>query len=119
MNNSTINDSALKVIGQCTNLTLLQLNNTKITDRGLSEIKKLDKLQSLSVVGTKVTGQGIMQLQSLKGLQSIYLYQTEVNKNDWPNLKKVFPKTELDTGGYAVPVLVTDTTEVKPSKSAK
>ncbi|MEO6330842.1 MAG: c-type cytochrome domain-containing protein [Ginsengibacter sp.] len=119
LNNINIGDSALNVISQCTNLTLLQLNNTKITDIGLSQIKKLDKLQSLSLVGTKVTGQGIMQLQSLKGLQSIFLYQTDVNKNDWHQLKKVFPKTELDTGGYIVPFLATDTVEIKPAKVAK
>jgi hypothetical protein len=119
LNDTNIGDSALKIIGQCTNLTLLQLNNTRITDRGLNEIKKLNKLQSLSLVGTKVTGQGVMQLQSLKNLQSVYLYQTEVNKEDWPKLKKVFSKTNLDTGGYVVPLLTTDTIEVKPPKVVK
>ena len=35
LNDTEIDDSALAAIGQCTNLTLLQLNNTKITDVGL------------------------------------------------------------------------------------
>jgi uncharacterized membrane protein len=119
LNNASIGDSALKIISQCTNLTLLQLNNTNVTDEGLGELKKLDKLQSLSVTGTKITGQGIIQLRSIKGLKSIYLYQTDVNKNDWSKLKTVFPNTELDTGGYTVPFLSTDTTEIKPSKGEK
>lgn len=119
LNDTGISDSALSVIGQCTNLTLLQLNNTKITDKGLGLIKNLNKLQSISLVGTKVTGKGVMQLQSIKGLQSIYLYQTGVNKNDWPALQKAFPKTEIDSGGYLVPLLATDTTIVKAPKAAK
>ena len=117
LSDANVGDSALNIIGQCTNLTLLQLNNTNITDRGLTAIKKLDKLQSLSVVGTKISGQGVMQLQSLKNLQSIYLYKTGVNKKDWTLLKKAFPKTVLDTGGYTVPILAGDTTEVKPPKA--
>jgi len=119
LNDTNIGDSGLNVIGQCTNLTLLQLNNTKITDGGLSRIKKLDKLQSLSLVGTKVTGQGVIQLKTLTGVQSIYLYKTDVNKNDWAKLKTAFPKTELDTGGYVVPFLATDTILMKPQKTGK
>jgi hypothetical protein len=86
------------VISQCANITLLQLNNTKITDKSLGIIKNLNKLQSLSLVGTKVTAKGVIQLQSIKGLQSIYLYQTGVYKNDWPVLKKAFPKNEINIG---------------------
>ena len=114
LNGTNISDSALTIISQCSNLTQLQLNNTKITDRGLAELKTLGKLQTLSVIGTKVTGQGVMQLQSLKGLQSIYLFHTKVNINDWLRLKKAFPKTALDTGGYTVPALSIDTIEAKP-----
>jgi uncharacterized membrane protein len=119
LNDTNISDSSLSVIGQFTNLTLLQLNNTKITDKGLELIKNLNKLQSLSLVGTKVTAKGVMQLDSIKGLQSIYLYQTNVNKNDWPSLKKAFPKTEIDSGGYTVPLLAADTTIVKAPKTTK
>lgn len=117
LNDLNIGDSALAVIGQCSNLTLLQLNNTRITDSGLSLIKNLNRLQSISLVGTKVSGKGIIKLQPIKGLQSIYLYQTAVNKNDWAVLKKAFPKTEIDSGGYSVPLLTTDTTIVKSPKT--
>ena len=119
LNNTSISDSAFSVIKQCTNLTELQLNNTKITDKGLALIKNLEKLQSLSLVGTKVTGQGVLQLQKLKGLHSIYLYQTSVSRNDWAMLKKAFPATSIDTGGYVVPLLITDTMLVKEVKGGK
>jgi len=119
LNDTNVGDSALGVIGQCKNLTLLQLNNTKITDKGLGLIKNLDKLQLLSLVDTKVTAKGVIQLQSIKGLQSIYLYKTGVDKSDWAALQKAFPKTEIDSGGYVVPLLATDTTIVKAPKATK
>jgi uncharacterized membrane protein len=119
LNDIGIGDSALSVISQFTNLTLLQLNNTQVTDKGVGLIKNLDKLQSISLAGTKVTAKGVMQLQSIKGLQSIYLYQTGVNKNDWAALQKAFPKTEIDSGGYVVPLLSSDTTIVKAPKATK
>ncbi len=108
-----ISDSALTFIGQCTNLTLLQLDNTNITDAGLQQLKNLSQLQSLNLVGTKVTAQGIAALKGLKKLQSLYLYQTKVEGKDWVLLKRQFPKTSLDTGGYFVPLLSTDTSIVK------
>ncbi len=119
LNDTNISDSSLSTIGQCTNLTLLQLNNTRITDNGLVQIKNLSKLQSLSLVGTKVTIKSVIQLQSIKQLQSIYLYQTQITKNDWPALKKAFPKTEIDSGGYIVPLLTEDTTLIKATKPTR
>lgn len=110
-----ITDNALKYIGQCTNLTLLQLDNTNITDGGLLLLKNLQRLQSLNLVGTKVSAQGIISLTGLKQLHSLYLYQTNIEGKDWSFVKQQFPKTTLDTGGYVVPLLVTDTTVVKAS----
>jgi hypothetical protein len=61
-----------------------------------------------------VTAQGMLQLKSLPKLQAIYLYKTFISSSDWPLLKSNFPKVTLDTGGYQVPFLETDTMIVKP-----
>ncbi|MEO6288750.1 MAG: c-type cytochrome domain-containing protein [Ginsengibacter sp.] len=110
---TNISDSALSYIGQCVDLTLLQLNNTNISDKGLPLLKGLQRLHSLNLVGTKVSAQGITELRGLKKLQFLYLYQTKVAGKDWVFLKQQFPKTMLDTGGYVVPILESDTTLVK------
>ena len=116
---ASITDSALLVISQFKNLMRLQLDHTKITDKGLANLRALEDLRYLNLVGTAVTEKGIMQLKDLKNLRSIYLYQTGVKKSEWKDLKKVFPKTLIDSGGYTVPFLPTDTTEVKPPKTIK
>jgi len=119
LGNTLITDSALQIISQLKNLLHLQLDHTKITDKGLANLRSLQDLRYLNLVGTAVTAQGVMQLKSLKNLQSIYLYQTAVKKSDWSALKKAFPKTSIDSGGYTVPLFPTDTIEVKPPKTIK
>ena len=119
LGSTRITDSALSVIAQFKNLMKLQLDYTKITDRGLANLVSLDSLRYLNLVGTGVTEKGVLQLKDLKNLRSIYLYQTEVKKSEWADLKKAFPKTLIDSGGYTVPFLPTDTIEVKPPKTVK
>jgi mono/diheme cytochrome c family protein/uncharacterized membrane protein len=111
-----IADSLLNTVGQLSNLTRLQLDNTPVTDKGLSHLSSLKKLQHLNLVNTAVTGNGIMQLKNLPDLQAVYLYKTKTGSNDWMNLRNAFPNVTLDTGGYVVPFLETDTMIVKPPK---
>lgn len=110
---TNISDSALASISQCNNLMRLQLEHTAITDAGLASLRSLQELRYLNLVGTIVTANGLQQLKDLKNLKSIYLYQTKVVKADWPVLQKLFPATHIDSGGYSVPILESDTTEVK------
>jgi len=117
LGSSSITDSALLVISQFKNLMRLQLDHTKITDTGLASLTALGNLRYLNLVGTKITEKGVLQLKDLKSLQSIYLYQTGVKRSEWSDLKKAFPKTSIDSGGYTVPFLPTDTIEVKPPKT--
>jgi uncharacterized membrane protein/mono/diheme cytochrome c family protein len=114
LSNTGITDSALQWIGQCDHITRLQIDRTPITDKGLQYLSALKKLQYLNLVGTKVTAAGLLQLKTLKELQSVYCYQAGIRPDDWAMLKKAFPKVSIDTGGYQVPLLPTDTMLVKP-----
>ena len=114
LSDKNISDSLLRTIGQLTNLTRLQLDNTSVTDKGLASLQSLVNLQYLNLVGTKVTSQGLIQLKNLPNLQAIYIYKTFINSYEWPQLKNNFPKVTLDTGGYQVPFLATDTVIVMP-----
>lgn len=114
LGNTKISDAALSTIAKCENITSVQLDNTNITDKGIAVLANLKQLQILNLVGTRITTQGLTQLKDLKQLQSIYLYHTGVGKSDWQQLQKQFPKTHLDSGGYQVPMLNTDTMVVKP-----
>jgi uncharacterized membrane protein/mono/diheme cytochrome c family protein len=112
-----LDDNGLKTLSGLNALVRFNLSNTLVTDRGMASLKNLKHLQYVNLVATKVTAAGVEQLKELKQLNSLYLYQSAVNKNDMERLKKMFPKVNLDFGGYIVPTLVNDTTEVKPPVS--
>jgi uncharacterized membrane protein/mono/diheme cytochrome c family protein len=113
LDNTNIKDDALATVGQFANLTRLNLSHTAISDKGLQSLQPLSDLTYLNLVGTKITVQGLLQLKGLKKLQLLYLYQTNISKSGWTILKNEFPKTQIDSGGYQVPVLATDTTLIK------
>jgi uncharacterized membrane protein len=117
LGSTSIRDSAMQTVAQLKNLMHLKLDHTKITDKGLTSLSALQNLRYLNLVATVVTAEGVLQLKGLKKLRSLYLYQAAVKKADWPTLKEAFPKTSIDSGGYTVPFLPTDTTEVKPPKT--
>jgi hypothetical protein len=76
-------------------------------------LKNNQKLQRLNLSGTAVTAQGLAHLREIPALQQLFLFQAQVKSSDWATLKSYFPKTQIDTGGYAVPTLATDTTVLK------
>jgi len=116
LGNTKITDGAMTVIAQCNNLTRLQLDSTHITDKGLASLSALTQLQSLNLIGTKITATGLLALKDLKSLHAVYVYKTGVNRADWVSVKKYFPKVDIDTGGYIVPLFASDTSLVKPPK---
>ena len=107
--NEFVDDSLLVHIGNCKNLRKLQLNDSRITDNGIKQLNDLTELQHLNVVGTHISVKGLLQLNDLKKLVTVYCYQSQVKPEDLPALKRLFPKTEFNFGGYIVPTLPGDT----------
>jgi len=116
MGNTNLSDSGMMVIAKLEQLTRLSIENTPVTDKGLVLLKLLKKLIYLNLVGTKVTAAGVTVLKDLPALNSIYLYQSNVAKGDYAALQKTFPKTTIDSGGYKVMDLPTDTIIVRSKK---
>ncbi|MEO8765673.1 MAG: c-type cytochrome domain-containing protein [Ginsengibacter sp.] len=111
-----LNDEKLAKIGQLHNLTKLSMEHTAVTDNGIQQLRLMKKLQYLNLVGTGVTDKGLLQLKDLKELHSIYVYLTKIVAGDWQTLTNAFPQAKIDSGGYMVPILASDTTEVKVAK---
>lgn len=110
LSGTALNDSTLALISTFKNLTRLHLDHTAADDTSLLFLQKMERLVFLNLVGTKVTAQGIATLGGLPNLRQLYLYQSGVKPEDLPGLRAKFPRVQIDTGGYRVPVLVTDTT---------
>ncbi|MFZ1527819.1 MAG: c-type cytochrome domain-containing protein [Ferruginibacter sp.] len=112
-NNKKLADSNFSGISALTELRRLSIDNSSVTDNGMQFLDKLSQLQYLNLSGTHISGKGLESLRSLKNLKQLYLYNTAIGPADATALKKVFPKTLIDTGGYKLEFLPADTMIVK------
>jgi len=117
--NTKLSDQQMETISSLSSLTRLSLERTSISDKGILALQKLTSLQYLNLVGTKITTKELAQLKALNKLTKIFLYQTSITGDDWNELKKIFPKATIDSGGYTMPLLEGDTSEVKPPPTIK
>ena len=110
---TAVKDEHLLALSNCKQLKQLELNGTAITNKGLESLAALENLESLSITQTKVTADGIGNVSALKKIKKVYLYGTGFTNAAIAGLKQKMPGLLIDTGGYKLPILATDTTEAK------
>jgi uncharacterized membrane protein/mono/diheme cytochrome c family protein len=108
-----LTDTGMTHITALGRIRRLYLDNTKITDDGLMKLTALRDLRYLNLNGTHITTRGILSLKQLGKLRSVYLYNTGADRSEIAGILREFPSTMLDTGGYVLPFLASDTTEMK------
>ena len=119
LSGSKISDSSLVLINNFDNLTKLFLDKTDISDTGLKPILNLKNLVFLNLVGTKVTNQGVLSLKTLPKLKKLFIYQTAVKPEEFANLQTQLAFVDIDTGGYKIANLISDTARLKPLPQKK
>jgi len=110
---TAVGDEIIPVAAACPHLVRLWLDHTRITGKNLGDLGTLNNLRYLNLTGTAVMQDDLAALKSLPKLARLYLYQTKVDKSQWAALQAAFPHTLLDSGGYALPFLPTDTAIVR------
>lgn len=115
-----VGDQDLKILAEIPHLTKLFLDGTKVSDAGLSTLKSAKYLNYLNLINTKVSKAGLAHLKAVTSLREVYVYQTAIKGSaDWQALRNMLPKVNIDTGGYLVPTLVSDTTLVTEAPKEK
>lgn len=104
-----VTDNALPVLAKCHHLIRLDLRNVNMKGKGMSALNACGELRYLNLAGTGVTDEGVLSLRKNKKLQQVYLYQASVHPVAVQQLKKELPKLLIDTGGYRLPQLASDT----------
>jgi Leucine-rich repeat (LRR) protein len=112
--NAQLEASSWKTIGSLTNLRRLSAEHSNITDADLVQLNALNQLQYLNLVDTKISAKGLLQLKGNTNLTNLYISHTGISVQDYQALKVLFPKSVIDTGGYAVPFIATDTQQLHP-----
>ena len=97
----------------CPKLVRLWLDHTAITGANLGELARLGNLRYLNLTGTAVGAEDVSKLKGVPKLAVLYLYQTKVEPGDFAGLRREFGHTVLDSGGYAMPFLSSDTAIVR------
>jgi uncharacterized membrane protein len=104
-----LTDEHFTVLSQLQNLRMLYLNETSTSDQQLTRLASLHELRYLNLVGNPVTGKGVINLQKLAHLEQLFLYRTKVTSADVIQFSKWNTRLMIDTGGYQLPKLPTDT----------
>lgn len=115
LDGQALKDSSIQKIAKLVSLRRLHLTNTEMPDESVALLANLKELTSLNLTGTSVTASGIIKLKTLPRLKNLYLYKTSITASEREELKKQFPAVNIDFGNYTLPMLATDTTEVKIS----
>lgn len=103
-----VGDSSLVLVARCHRLVRLWLDHTRV--RSVGALSSLSSLRYLNLSSTGVSD--VMPLAGLS-LRELFLYGTPVDRSRWAALQAAFPHTRLDSGGYEVPFLTTDTAIVR------
>ncbi|HEY9259480.1 c-type cytochrome domain-containing protein [Chitinophaga sp.] len=110
LSGTRVTDSAFAVLGKFTHLVRLDLRNAAIKGSGMTALNACTELRYLNLAGTAVTDEALLSLQKNKKLQQVYLFQAGVKPMAVQELRKHLPKLTVDTGGYRLPLLASDTT---------
>jgi uncharacterized membrane protein len=110
---SRAGDELVTAAAACPNLVRLWLDHTGITGANLDVLRGLSRLKYLNLSGDSVGAAHVAALKGTPKLAEIYLYQTKVGRADWNVLRREFPQAVLDSGGYGLPFLPTDTAIVR------
>lgn len=105
-----IQSSQLEGFAEFEHLTKLYIDDTGIDDEGLAYLSQLPSLKYLNLKGTAVTAKGLQSLGEWPALDQVFIFQTSTTAAERAALIKKIPEVRIDTGGYQVPTLVTDTT---------
>jgi uncharacterized membrane protein len=113
----SVPDSAWPIIGSMPQLTRLSLDHSSANDAAMEHLRPLQHLQTLNLSHTNVTQNGLQALTQLPALSRLYVYQSAALQAGFIDFAQMFPKTRVDTGGYQLPFLVSDTARLKQAPS--
>lgn len=100
-------DTLLNAIGQLHNLRKLSLANSTFEDEDL--VLTFPELRHLNLAGARLNDDMLAHVADLKKLRKVFLYKSSATPVAVARLSAANPALEIDTGGYTLPVLATDT----------
>lgn len=98
LNKMPVQDDALSIIAQFSNLQKLNLSFTQITGKNLDLLNQIPSLQELSLSGTKVNKASLMNLSSFKSLTALQVWNTQLSEKEIIELQKRLKGVSIEKG---------------------
>ncbi|WP_212005461.1 c-type cytochrome domain-containing protein [Chitinophaga sp. HK235] len=109
LSGTRVTDAALATIGKLTALTRLELKHTAIKGNSGNPLATCQELRYLNLSGTTLNPAFLSALPKNKKLEQLYLYQSNTHGNAIQSLQQQLPRLRIDTGGYQLEKLASDT----------
>lgn len=103
----------LEMISGMRNLVKLELRNCQIAGEDMSFLRNLKELKILNLQGSQMSILHAADLRNMSKLESVYVFGTAFDRKELLQMHAQFPSLKIDTGGYKVPTLKSDTTVFK------
>jgi len=87
----------------------LYLDHTNISDGSMKVVSNLKELVYLNLTGTAISDQGLEFIKNMTSLKQLFVYDCRFKGNFLRKFVEDNPRLQIDTGGYALPVLPSDT----------
>ncbi len=111
LSNAAITDAGVVDINKMPNLKKLHVEYTKLSDNGIQTLADNKSLQYINLTGTSITDMGLSYLAKMKDLKQVFVYKTKVTAQGIEKINGEKSELILDTGGYHLPFLGSDTTK--------
>lgn len=111
LSGAPVTDQVFSTLSQLKNLTKLTLKGTAIKGIALQSLNQCAGLMYLNLVQTATQTANIISLKNNKQLEQLYVAQTGIPANALQELHQQLEQLKIDTGGYRLARLPTDTLE--------
>lgn len=95
---TAVTSAGAAVLAEMPHLTRLHLENSAVDDDALRHLAGLEYLEYLNLYGTDVSDAGLTHLRELPELRSVYLWQTRVTDEGAASLRRAMPSATINTG---------------------
>ena len=102
-------EDALAKIISGSQVRRLYLDHTGVSDQAMKLVSALQNLVYLNLTGTNITPEGLETLKNIASLKYLFVYDCKLENDFLKKFIEANPKIKVDTGGYVLPLLPSDT----------
>ncbi len=110
---ASLDATAWSTITKMEYLTIVDFSTTNVGDAELVALAKLQHVKTINLSFAKLSLKGLEEVARMRSLRKIVAHQVLEDTTLYEQLRSRYPQIAFEFGGYSVPTLATDTTQIK------